>query len=445
MTCSNSTDFDFYVIDLNGNARGKRIPQSVQQKVLNDGVKLPRSSLALDFWGDDVEGNGLVFETGDSDGICFPIELDTRPMPWTCASIEQLQGMMFEPDGSPFDGDPRQLLKRTVEKYKELGYIPVVATELEFYLFDAQSVAEGRPRPKKRSVLSFGDTLASDCYSTDVLEQFEHFFTELRQSCEQLDIDADTIISEMGPGQFEVNLQHKNDALAAADQTIRFKRLVKGLAGKHNCIASFMAKPYSKQSGNGFHTHFSLLNEQGENVFDNGGEKGTDILKFAIAGLLETMPESMLIFAPHLNSYRRFQAGSHAPTFATWGYENRTTAIRVPDSTPNARRIEHRVAGADANPYLVLTAILVGALHGICNAVHPSAPLIGNGYSEADNTTALPRSWDAAISVFVQAKILGKYLGKDFIRIFTSVKRQEQSKLLSQISDIEYKAYLGRL
>ncbi|MFG1489662.1 glutamine synthetase, partial [Oceanospirillum sp. HFRX-1_2] len=206
------------------------------------------------------------------------------------------------------------------------------------------------------------------------------FFGEVRSACVEQGIPADTIISELGPGQFEINLMHVADPALAGDHATLFKRLVKGVARKHDFGATFMAKPYADKSGNGFHVHFSLIDKDGNNVFDDGTDAGSDLLRHAIAGLMETMADSMLIFAPHLNSYRRFAAGAHAPTFASWGYENRTVALRVPESEPVARRIEHRVSGADANPYLVLASVLAGALYGIENKLQPPSPIEGDAY-----------------------------------------------------------------
>ena len=184
------------------------------------------------------------------------------------------------------------------------------------------------------------------------------FLSDIYKACELQNIPADAAISENGCGQFEINLLHVDDPLKAGDDAIFFKRIVKSVARKHGMIASFMAKPYGEESGSGLHVHFSLLDSDGNNVFDDNGESGTDLLKYAVNGLISAMPESMLIFAPHYNSYRRLTPGTHAPTSAGWGYENRTAAIRIPGGDSKARRIEHRVAGADANPYLVLASIL---------------------------------------------------------------------------------------
>lgn len=442
----NEKELDLFITDLNGNLRGKRMPASALGKIMEEGIKLPRSVLGFDFWGDDVLENGLVFETGDSDGICMPVQAEPVPVTWSSTQRSQLMASMFNPDGSPFLADPRQVLSSVVKRFKALGLTPVVATELEFYLMDSESEEVQRPRPPVL-VEGHGRRLAeTDCYSIDDMDGLASFFSEVRATCELQGVPADTIISELGPGQFEINLNHVPDPMLAGDQAIMFKRLVRGIARKHNYSATFMAKPYADKSGNGFHVHFSLLNEQGENVFNNGGDEGTEVLLHAVGGLMQTMPDSMLAFAPHMNSYRRFMVGAHAPTCPNWGYENRTVAIRIPESPPVARRIEHRVAGADANPYLVLATILAGALYGIENKLMPPESVEGDGYAEdVDPELALPNKWDDATRLFSRSKVLQHYLGEEFIHVFTAAKRQEQRKLHAQISDIEYESYLGFL
>lgn len=445
MASSNKNDFDFFITDLNGNQRGKRLPGHSFEKIMKEGMKLPRSVVGLDIWGDDCAGNGLVFETGDSDGICMPIQDTLTPVPWAKHPHDQALAMMFNSDGSPFLADPRQVLDSVVKRFKARGITIVAATELEFYLMDKTSEAIQRPKPPVLKEGHNRQISTVDAYSITELDGLQDFFADVREACAIQGVPADTIISELGPGQFEINLNHIDNPLLVADQAILFKRLVKGVARKHDLAATFMAKPYMDQSGNGFHVHFSLLDENGDNIFNNGGPEGTDTLRHAIGGLMETMADSMLTFAPNLNSYRRFQKGAHAPTFASWGYENRTVALRVPESPNVARRIEHRVSGADANPYLVLASILSGALHGIENKIEPNAPVKGDAYSAFDETFALPNTWDAAIEALENSDQIKASLGKEFVRVYTAAKRQEQDSISSCISDIEYESYLGLL
>jgi glutamine synthetase len=441
---SDNNEFDLFITDLNGNLRGKRMPGNSLKKVFKEGVKLPRSVIGFDNWGDDVLENGLVFETGDSDGVCMPVHSTPINVPWSEEARSQILAMMFDPDGKPFDADPRQILLSIVKRFADMGLTPVIATELEFYLLDGASEENRIPEPP---ILSEGHgrrLYDTDCYSIEEMDGLSSFFAEVRSACEEQGIPADTIISELGPGQFEINLMHVADPALAGDHATLFKRLVKGVARKHGYGATFMAKPYADKSGNGFHVHFSLIDSDGNNVFDDGTDAGSELLRHAIAGLMETMADSMLIFAPHLNSYRRFAAGAHAPTFASWGYENRTVALRVPESEPVARRIEHRVSGADANPYLVLASVLAGALYGIENKLQPPSAIEGDAYAEAEerDLPRLPTRWDDATLALKESEVLKEYMGESFVRVYSAAKEQEQRKIQSRISDVEYEAYL---
>ncbi|WP_334223803.1 glutamine synthetase family protein [Thiosocius teredinicola] len=445
MDAKDDSEFDLFIVDLNGNLRGKRLPASALKKVMKDGVKLPRSVVGFDFWGSDVHDNGLVFETGDSDGICWPVADQATPVPWLELPHRQLMAMMYNPDGTPFAADARQVLLGVLQRFQALNLTPVMATELEFYLLDGESEGAGRPIEPALGDGRGRRMTQTEGYSIDEMDGFSEFLADVREACVIQEIPADSITAEMGPGQFEINLNHINDAVKAADQAVMFKRLVKGVARNHGYAATFMAKPYGEHSGNGFHVHFSLLDENGRNVFDDGTEQGSDTLMHAVAGLIHTMPDCMLIFAPHLNSYRRFFRGCHAPTSATWGYENRTTAVRIPESPGIARRIEQRVPGADANPYLVLASVLAGALYGIENKLMPPRQVVGDAYSTDMEAPELPPTWESATDKFEASTVLDHYLGEEFVRVYTAAKRQEQQTLNKRITDVEYEAYLGLL
>ncbi len=201
-----------------------------------------------------------------------------------------------------------------------------------------------------------------------------------------------------------------------------------------------MAKPFGDHAGNGMHVHCSLVDDSGKNVFDDGSDQGTPLLRQAIAGCLATLADSMLMLAPNLNSFRRFQRGSHAPMAPTWGYENRTVAVRVPADVPAATRIEHRVAGADASPYLVIAAILGGILHGIENQLEAPAPLDGNAYEQVP--ASLPRYWHDALALFEGSDYIAETFGKDFQRVFTILKQQEMDEFDRRVTSLEYDANL---
>ena len=249
-----------------------------------------------------------------------------------------------------------------------------------------------------------------------------------------MDIPADTAISEAGPGQFEINLMHQPDPLKAADDTWLFKMLVKGIARSYGFAASFMAKPYEAWSGNGMHMHFSVLTKDGKNIFDDDGEDGTEALRHAVAGCLRAMPGSTLLFAPHENSYDRLVPNAHAPTGIGWAYENRTAAIRIPSSSPKARRIEHRVAGGDVNPYLTLAAVLGAALNGIEDGLEPPAAFKGNAYDQ--NLAQLPGDWGAAIEAFAECPEMRRIFPLHLIDNYLMTKRQELH-YMAELSDEE--------
>jgi glutamine synthetase len=406
--------------DLNGVARGKRVPSRFAEKVVTEGTRFPMSALNLDIWGEDIDDSPLVFETGDRDGVLRPTDRGFVPMPWLEAPSALLPIWMFHEDGRPFDGDPRHALAAVARRYKARGLTPVVAVELEFFLIDDSTrtlQVPISPRSGKRRK-------AAEILSIRALDAFDSFFTELYEACEAMDIPADTAISEAGLGQFEINLVHTDNVLRAADDAWLFKTLVKGLARKHGFAASFMAKPYEDYSGSGMHAHFSVLDAAGQNVFDDGGNKGTPTLRHAIAGCLRAMHDSTLIFAPHLNSYDRLVPEAHAPSGISWAYENRTVAIRVPAGAPAARRIEHRVAGGDVNPYLALAAMLGAALTGIEDAIEPPAPVTGNAY--ALDLPRIPSDWGTAIDAFEGSELIKRIFPEMLIRNMVLTKRQEK-------------------
>ena len=424
-------------VDLNGQARGKRIPARFADKVVKDGTRFPFSVLNLDIWGEDIDDSPLVFDKGDADGILLPTERGFIPMPWLEAPTALLPIWMFRENGKPYEGDPRHALRAVVERYKERGLTPVAAIELEFFLIDdSGKTLQVPPSPRSGKRRKAAETL-----SIRALDAFDTFFTDLYDACEAMDIPADTSTSETGLGQFEVNLMHCDDALRAADDAWLFKMLVKGLARRHGFAASFMAKPYLEYSGSGLHTHFSVLDKSGDNIFDSGGTKGSAMMRNAIAGCLTSMRDSALVLAPHENSFERLVPGKHAPTAISWGYENRTAAIRVPAGNPSARRIEHRVAGADVNPYLMLATILGAALIGIEDGLEPPSPITGNAYA-MDDLPQIPSTWEDAIEAFETSAIMPRILPKELIRNLVLTKKQELHYIAELTAEEKVELYL---
>ncbi|MFO1036805.1 MAG: glutamine synthetase family protein [Geminicoccaceae bacterium] len=432
---------EIYIVDLHGIARGKRAPAASLSKIATAGVPMPRCLMALDVWGNDVEAAGLAATAGDGDALCRAVPGTLQPVTWAKSPTAQLQLTMHDADGAPFLGDPRQVLAQILGRYARLGLTPVVATELEFYLLEAHSGEHGpMPPPHPTS-----GRRSCDPYllSLDELEGFEAVFAAINLAARAQGIPTDTLITEHGAGQFEINLLHQADALRAADHAVMFKRAVKGCARAHGLVATFMAKPFGQMAGSGLHVHMSLLDRQGRNVFDDGA-LGSPLLNHAVAGLCATMRDFAAIMAPNPNSYRRLRPGAFAPTAPTWGYDNRTVAVRIPQGSGPARRLEHRVAGADANPYLALAAILAGVLHGLEEKLEAPAPSTGCAYTD-DPDGALPPTLPEALRLFEGSPIAKAYLGPDLVRYYTACKRQEERRLTGIVPPAEHEAYLRSL
>jgi len=423
-----------FFCDLNGVPRGKRLPRDGVAKAAGGGVRMPISSLCVDIWGTDVPE--MAIETGDADGICLPTERGLLPVPWTEPPAAYLPMSVYYDDGSPCPGDPRHALAAVLSRFRDFGLTPVVAVELEFYLLAGP---EDPPRPPSSPLT--GQALEFDgMHSVDELEHFGAFIEDVYAACSAQGVSADTALSEFGVGQFEINLRHVPDALRAADEAVLLKRIVRGVARKHGFAATFMAKPYTGMSGNGCHVHFSVLDGDGDNIFADGTGQGTPALQHAVAGLLDTMPDLMTIFAPHLNSYRRMRSESYAPTVPVWGYENRTTALRIPAGNPSDKRIEHRVAGADANPYLTVAAVLGAALRGIQSGTAPPEPTAGNAY--ASDTPPIECGWQESLAVFETSPVTADLFDPLLVRMMLALKRQEIQQFSNQISEFELNSYL---
>lgn len=423
------------VTDINGIFRGKRLPAETADKVYKGGLKLPASTLHVDVFGRDAIESGLVLETGDRDGTVKPTDRGPLPLTWVEDDVSLLPCQMYLHEGpiSPVDG--RGQLERVVAAFDAAGLKPVCATELEFYLYDLNEAETKPPVLPGTSQRMAGGAL----YSIDLLEAFKPFTDDLYTACDAWNVPADASISESGEGQFEVNLLHTDNAVKAADDAALFKFIVRHVARKHGFGATFMAKPYGQDAGNGFHLHASVLDRNGGNVFDNGTDMGNDVLGAAVAGLLEVMPASTLLFAPHLNSYRRLRDGTHAPTTASWGLDNRTAAVRIPAGPGAAKRFEHRVSGADANPYLVLAVVLAGALKGMQDQAKPPAPFTGSSYDQ--DLPKLPGSWNQALAAFEASGFVMETFGPEFVRAFGAAKRQEIEEFASVVTAFETQTY----
>jgi len=424
------------ITDCNGIARGKWLPVQKLDTIEKQGLKLPKSALGLDVWGRDIPA--LAHANGDIDGYCHLVEGSLRPL-LTERGVDQAQVLlsMFDKDGSPYMGDPRQVLQALGTRFTEKELKPCMAVELEFSLLPKPETSEAIG-----TALRDQSAVGGNLYALSELDYHGPLLEALRQAFDTQDLPYEGIIKESAPSQFEINVAHSDDVMLLADQVIRMQRTIRAVSARHGFVASFMPKPIDDEAGNGLHVHCSLLDENGTNVFDDGGEEGSDLLRYAVAGCLELLPASMLLFAPSFNAYRRFQPGNHAPTESAWGYDNRTTAIRIPESPSEARRIEHRVAGADANPYLVLAAVLAGIWHGIENTLSPPNPIEGNAWDQEIDAPALPTTMDEAISVFDKSDVLSSYLTGEFKTLFLATKVQEWNEFAKRVTEFELETYL---
>ena len=431
---------DLLIADLNGVLRGKRIQSSALAKVFQEGIYLPASVFAGDITGATVEETGLGMAQGDSDRVCHPIPHTLSKSPWYNKSMAQVLMTMYEANGKPFFADPRQVLKRIFGQFQELGFTAVVAVELEFYLLDTRRDRQKNPQPPISPVTGKRDK-NTQVYSVDDLDDYGAFLDQVAKGAESQGIPADTALAEYAPGQFEINLKYEPDPLSACDNAVLLKRLIKGVAREMGMIATFMAKPYAQQAGSGTHIHISLLNKNKENIFsDPQNETGSKNLLHAIGGLSKTMKESMAIFCPNANSYRRFQPDLYVPMAPTWGIDNRTVAIRIPTGPEKAKRIEHRVSGADANPYLVVASILAGIHYGITHKIEP--PKISTGDAIAKHKPSLPMTWVESLDAFLKSKILKEYFGKEFCHVYYQTKYKEMQIFDSHVTPLELDWYL---
>lgn len=432
--------------DVNGVLRGKTIRPHELESLYTNGRPLPSSILGLSLHGDDVDETGLVWDTGDADCLAFPIASTLHPVPGDEEHTAQVMLTMHPVHGLPAThSDPRQVLCGVLERAAGHGLYPVVAGELEFYLLDADKARKGKVVPAS---LDGYRPQHTQVYSVQELEYLQPFLDDLYAACACIGIPAETAISEYAPGQFEITLTHREDALQALDEVVQYRHLIKTVALRRGMQACFMAKPFGEQSGSGMHMHVSLADADGNNLFADEHEQGTELLRQAIAGMMQTMADGMLIYAPHANSYRRFQANSYAPVAPTWGVNNRSVSLRVPKGPPASRHVEHRMAGADANLYLVAAAVLAGMLHGIENRLDPGAPARGDAYRDdapEPAAPALPLDWLESIRRFEGSAHLKEMLGERFVAIYGAIKRSEYGAYQAEVSEQDYRWYLPLL
>ena len=409
--------------DLNGLMRGKRIPADQWPRICGSGNALAMSLFTMDMTCDVWETPVVGFANGFPDCHIFPMHPPVA-VPWepgVAMCFARAEGM----DHGPLTVDPRQALLRQVERANAMGIDLQVGTELEFYLLDPDT---GRPRDK-----------GNDCYGLARAAELEPVLGPMRRELAEMGIPIEQSNPEYAAGQVEVNIRY-DSAIIAADRVVMFRSLVKQLAARHGLNATFMAKPFIDESGNGFHLHYSLWS-QGKNIFADAG-KLNDRGRHFLGGMQQRMAEASICGAATVNAYRRRQPLSFCPVNASWGLDNRTVALRVIEGSDSAVRIEKRDAGADCNPYLLMAADIAAGLDGIEGKTEPTAITTGNAY-EDDNAPPIPLDLADAISLARNSGWLRDVLGADQHEIWLQQAERELAFFNQQVTPFETARYLG--
>jgi glutamine synthetase len=433
--------FDIILHDANGIGRGKIIRRHELLSFFNSGRHLPISILGLDICGEDVHETGLIWDQGDGDLRAWPIPGTLKPLHNTTPPRGEVFMSMYTLDGARMTSDPRHALQAQVDALAADGLHPAGAFELEFFLLDPERDQFGKMQPA-RDVLDGRTSRKTEVYSVDHLHGMLPLFSDIYAGAEKAGIKAETLISEYAPGQYELTLHYREDVMQAADDLMRLKRIVRAQARAHGVVACFMAKPNENYAGSGMHFHVSMLDGAGKNIFVEAKEgHWNPAILHALGGLKTTMAESMLVFAPHANSWRRFANQSYAPVSPSWGVNNRSVALRIPAGDIKARRIEHRPAGVDANPYLVAATVLAGIRLGMAQQIDPGPETTGNGYADEDGA-AIPTDWKQAIEAAKRSTFLKDALGEDMHRTFTAIKAAEYARVMRTVSEVDFDLYL---
>ena len=434
---------ELLITDLPGVFRCKRIRGRDFDKIFSDGFCLPGGTVLLNTLGDTIPGMAWSGDDGDPDVLARVVSGSLAPVPWAAKPTAQALYRFYLRNGEPFFADPRAVLECAMRPLQKMKLNIVMAAELEFYLLDGKT---DRPTPKTSLVPGIGRPQPGpQVYHPDDLWDIENFLNDLNEVCAAQNIPAGTTTSEFAPGQFEINLNHVGDPVLACDHAVLLKRAIKAVARRHGFVACFMAKPFEEDAGSGLHVHMSLVDANGSNYFSQGREKAASPpysarLRHAVGGLVKTMIDATAIFAPNANSYRRFRPEMYAPTEPNWGANHRNVAIRIPVSDEKNLRFEHRVSGADANPYLVTAAILAGVHHGLKHRCDP-----GRMVKEGEVIVLkqkLPNRWDTAIDRFSRSKVLPRYLGAGFCKSFVLNRRDESRCFHNVVSNTDFDWYM---
>ena len=418
-------DVEAFVPDMAGSARGKVVPAD---KFGGGQMKMPEAIFAQTISGDYVANEHNV---EDRDMLLVPDSTTLRPVPWAVDPAASVFLDCYHSDGSPVEASPRGVLRSVLGKYEAQGWVPVVAPEVEFYLLNAHSDpnAEAEP-PEGRLGRTEG---ARQPYSIDTMNDFEPFINDLYKYCEEQGIRIDTLSQEMGPAQFEINFLHGNP-IELADQVFLFKRTVREAAIEHEMHATFLAKPMAEEAGSALHIHQSIVDKSGQNIFSTKKGEPSELFYAYLGGLQRYMPDAMLLFAPYVNSYRRFLNPWSSPVNLAWAIDNRTVGLRVPDSDPDNRRIENRLAGSDVNPYLAIAGTLACGYLGMMEGSKPSEPTEGSAYGE---DFSLHRHIYVATDALRESNAMRSMLGETFVDLYCNLKDDEYKEFQEIITPWE--------
>ena len=407
---------DLIFTDINATPRGKRIPVSSAKK-LASGIYLPLSTLTLNIQGQVIEEAGFGQDIGEPDHLCLPIPGTLKPT--VNPEVGQVMlTMMDDTESLPLPLTPRQLLSNLVDRLHRKNQFPVMAIELEFYLLDKNRGPNGEILTPINPTKQSRET-SCEVYHLDSLDDYSAFLSEVSEAAEQQGLHTSGALAESAPGQFEINFYHQQNILEVCDHVIYAKRLVRQVAQKHGYDVTFMAKPFGNEAGNGLHVHLSLLDEQGNNLFSNVDGEKSDLFYQCLAAMTMLAPESMALLAPNVNAYRRFGTGMFTPDKADWGVNHRGVALRIPVSDSKNRRIEHRIAGADVNPYLLCVAVLASVIHANHLSSNNCPPALD------DNAPKLPLHMQDALHAFKCGELLPDILGREFTDLYVTCKESE--------------------
>ncbi|AZF31423.1 glutamine synthetase family protein [Pseudomonas sp. R4-35-07] len=423
---------DLIALDIPGHFYGKRYPVEMLEKVAaGSPLKLPQNAVLLGAQGGLFKIGDYCFNDGDPDANRRLVPGTLKPVSWESQPLGQ---MLITSDGTeaPIEFEPREVLAKVLERLHHKGIHPVVAFELEFYLFD-KKLDNGLPQFARDPLSDEADDQPT--LHIERLSRFSDVLDDMAQTSKAQGIDITVITAEIGPGQFEINFGHCDDGLRAADWAALFCRSTRGVALKHGYRASFMAKPYLQFPGSGMHVHVSLYDGAGNNVLAAHQQQP---LRHAVAGCLALLPHCMPIFSPNHNAFRRLGGTVNAATRASWGFEDRDACVRIPESDPRNLRIEHRLASADANPYLVLAAILAGLEHGLETRQEPIAPL----NEDRSSGTDFPVDMLDAVRAMQHQSVVRDKLGAEFVDVYCENKRQDHLAFQQEISAREYRWFL---